>query len=526
MEASCVRQSLVPGTSKLYTDFLYHFDRVSHFYPYSPFEWTNFLAAAGKMKYPEARRKALVSALREQNEDETALERLAQPGTVAVVTGQQVGLFSGPAYTIFKALTAVKIARELSEQGIPAVPIFWLATEDHDLAEVDHVWMFDQDATPRKVTVTNSVVSAGGPVGDVRFNEIPLADLREALGELPFADDVVARVAKAYRPGVSFGEAFRALLHDILQGYGLLYLDPLAAPVREIAAPLLAEAVQRVPELLEGLRERNTELTAAGYHAQVHLDEDASLLFLLGDGKRTAIRWDGQRLMTRDKTFTPAKLAEWAPRLSPNALLRPVMQDYLLPTVSYVGGPAEIAYMAQSQVLYQKLLGRMPVLFPRNSFTLLGARGTKLMDRYDLRLPDLLDHEEKVKSRIASRLVSPGLLDEFAEVRAGTAAALEKLKARLHGFDPTLEAAAKNSTAKMLYQMDRLAQKTAREALRRDERANRDANFLINLVYPRKHLQERIYSILPFMAKHGLDLPERLMGMIQLGCPDHMVRTV
>ena len=342
MEPSCVRQDLIPGTTQLYGDFLYHFDRVANFYSYPPFESGSFSAAAKQLCYPEGRRNAMVATLREQNRDEAALKRFAQPETLAVVTGQQVGLFSGPAYTIFKALTAVKLARELNLQGIPAVPVFWLATEDHDLAEVDHAWVFDQNATPGKLAVSNSVVN-GGPVGDVLFHEMPLAQLREALGDLPFADEVMGRVAKAYRPGVTFGAAFRSLLQDILCDCGLLYIDPLAPPVRQIAAPFLAEAAQRVPELLEVLRQRNQDLTSAGYHTQVHVDEDSSLLFLLSEGKRTAIRWNGRELVTREKELTLQDLTENAVRLSPNALLRPVMQDYLLPTVSYVGGPAEIA---------------------------------------------------------------------------------------------------------------------------------------------------------------------------------------
>lgn len=525
MEPSCVRQSLIPGTSKLFSDFLYNFDRVAEFFPGPPFDFDQIREAAARVQYPDARRRALIPALREQNTDETALQKLSQPNTVAVVTGQQVGLFSGPLYTIFKALTAVRLANELNQQGISAVPIFWLATEDHDLAEVDHAWVFDQDGTPTRIAVSNTVVN-GGPVGDVKFNEMPLRELRAALGDLPFADDLMVRVARAYRPGVTFGAAFRTLLQDTLQTCGLLYLDPLVPSVREIAAPLLAEAAQRLPELLGALRQRNQQLTAAGYHQQVHLEDDSSLLFLLSEGKRTALRWDGSKLTARDRTFTPAELAASATRLSPNALLRPVMQDYLVPTAVYVGGPAETAYMAQSQVLYNNLLGRMPVISPRNSFTLLGERGTKLMTRYDLRLTDLLDYEEKVKSVIASRLVPAGLVDHFTSVRAATAASLETLKASLHTFDPTLEAAARKSTAKVLYQLERLAHKTAREALRRDERASREARFLINITYPHRHLQERLYSIVPFLAKHGLDLPHRLMGMTQLTCPDHMVRTV
>ena len=525
MEPSCVRQNLIPGTSKLFEDFLYNFDRVSRFYPHCFSDPNALPEFVSQIDYPESRRAMLVDALREQNGDSQALNTLAQPDAVAVVTGQQVGLFSGPAYTIFKALTAVRLAAHLKEQGIPAVPVFWLATEDHDLAEVDHAWVFNQDAVPTRVAVTNSVVN-GGPVGDVILNELPWAQLRTALGDFPFAGDVIQRLRSAYQPGVTFGLAFRRFLQDALGSCGLLYLDPLSPAIREIGAPFLADAVTRIPELLKGLRQRNADLIAAGYHAQVQVEDDSSLLFLLNEGKRVPIRSNEGRFTSRDRSYSAADLQALSARLSPNALLRPVMQDFLLPTASYIGGPSEIAYMAQAEVLYDQLLGRMPVIFPRNSFTLLDTRATKLLDRYSLHIPDVLDHEEAVKSRIARRLVPEDLSEQFQSLLSSTEHALVDLRAKLNRFDPTLESASKKSTAKILYQMERLSQKTAREALRRDERASREASYLIDLIYPHRHLQERLYSIVPFLAKYGPDLPERLLGLTQLACPDHMVRVL
>ncbi|HEY7304344.1 MAG TPA: bacillithiol biosynthesis cysteine-adding enzyme BshC [Bryobacteraceae bacterium] len=525
MESSCVRQNQIPGTSKLFSDFLYHFDRVSRFYsgPFSdPSALTDFVS---QIDYPRSRRAKLVAALREQNAGSKALETLAQQETVAVVTGQQVGLFSGPAYTIFKALTAVRLAGHLTQEGIPAVPVFWLATEDHDLAEIDHAWVFNQNAAPSRISVTNSVVN-GGPVGDVTLNELPWAELADGLGDLPFAADVIGRLELAYRPGTTLGSAFRCFLQDVLRGCGLLYLDPLAPAIREIAAPFLADAAARVPELSGALRQRNADLIASGYHAQVQVEEDSSLLFLLSEGRRIPIRANEGRFTSRERSYSAADLQPLAERLSPNALLRPVMQDFLLPTVAYIGGPSEVAYMAQAQVLYERLLGRMPVIFPRNSFTLLDARASKLLDRYGLCLPDVLDHQEAVKSRIASRLVPESLTDQFRSLISSTEHALGDLRTQLSRFDPTLESASKKSAEKILYQMQRLAQKTAREALRRDERASRESSYLIDLIYPERRLQERFYSIVPFLAKHGLDLPERLLGLTQLACPDHMVRTI
>jgi bacillithiol synthase len=525
MESSCIRQTSLPGTSKLFAEYLYHFDRVAEFYGQSFSDPDALAGAAQGVQFPESRRQSIVSALREQNGNSAALEKLAHPGTVAVVTGQQVGLFSGPAYTIFKALTAVKLAEHLNAQGISAVPIFWLATEDHDLAEVDHAWVFNHDATPFKLSVTSAVAN-GGPVGEVAPAEVPLAELRTALGGLPFAEEAANKVSQAYQPGVRLGSAFQAFLQDVLSGCGLLYLDPLAPAVRDMAAGFLSEAAERVPELVTALRQRNERLTAAGYHAQVHLDDDTSLLFLIGEHKRAALRWKDGRFVARDQSYSATELRDQAERLSPNALLRPVMQDYLLPTVAYIGGPSETAYMAQAQVLYDRLLGRMPVIFPRNSFTLLDARATKLLCHYNLSVLQILDHQEKVKSVIAARLVPPALEQEFTKLRSEIAASIQKLQSQLHSFDPSLESAAGKSVSKMLYQLDKLSRKTARETMRRDERASRDATYLMDLIYPHGHLQERLYSIVPFLARYGMDLPSHLLAQTQLACPDHMLRTL
>src|SRR5579884_2804763 len=153
MEPSCIRHTELPGTSRLFADFSYHFDRVARFYRYNPHDPDSLRAAAGAINYPADRRAAMVHALAGQNGDSPALARLAEPGTVGVVTGQQVGLFGGPAYTIYKALTAVRLAAQLTREGIPAVPLFWLPTEDHDFAEVNHTYVFGPEHRPILLSV-------------------------------------------------------------------------------------------------------------------------------------------------------------------------------------------------------------------------------------------------------------------------------------------------------------------------------------------------------------------------------------
>jgi bacillithiol synthase len=524
MEIACVRHDRIPGTSALFADYLYHFDRVERFFAYPPFQDESFDAAAARVRYPEERRRQVVEALSAINPDTEALHRLAKPNTLAVVTGQQVGLFGGPVYTLYKTLTAVRLARQLTERGIDAVPVFWAATEDHDLEEVAHAWVFNQALKPAELEV--HAANGSRPVGRILLPQLPLAELRRGLEGLPFASDVMALVERSYRPGSTFGESFIELFRQIVDGLGVVVVDPLLSPLRRVMAPFLVEALKRLPSLRDSLFERDRLLTEAGYHAQVNLEADSSLLFLLDGGRRLALRQRNGNLATKDHEYTVDQLSARGEDLSPNALLRPVMQDYLLPTVAYVGGPAELAYLAQSQVIYDQMLGTMPVVVPRQSWTLLDRRAAKLATRYGLELTDLFDPRDRVGDRIAARLVPAGLTEQFRDARTSAQSTLESLRHKLTEFDPTLAASAGKSQAKILYQLEKLERKTARERLRKDEQAQQEADYLIDTVYPHRHLQERLYSMLPFLAKFGMDLPRRLLDLSQQACPDHSVRVL
>ena len=203
--------------------------------------------------------------------------------------------------------------------------------------------------------------NGGRPVGAIAIDRWPADEFRQSVAAFPFGDEVASMVEEAYTPGASMGEAFHRLLSKLLKPYGFLFLDPLHPAVRELAAPMLRRAVSAGPELNKLLLQRNSELEAAGYHAQVHVEPTTSLFFLLEGGKRVPVR---------ELKYSPEQLADRAEQLSPNALLRPVVQDYMLPTAAYIGGPAELAYFAQSQVLYERLLGHMPRLVSRSGFTL------------------------------------------------------------------------------------------------------------------------------------------------------------
>src|SRR6266571_1564301 len=412
----------VPHQPKLFLDYLDHFEKVKSFYVHPP-AMTAVTRAARKLDYPDDRRAEVVSILREQNialgagaETLSNLDRL-EKGAVAFVSGQQVGLFSGPAYSVYKALTAVQIAEELTHEGIPAVPVFWMATEDHDLDEVRHTTWFDQGKLVRfELPVAAEV---GRPVG-----QIPLGAQIESLVEEAAemlanqGSDLLAQyLVESYRPEETYGGAFGKLFARLFAQHGLILMDPLDADLHKVAAPLYQHALAERDALNEKLLHRGEDLDRAGFDVQVKVTSRSTLLFYLADGVRQVVTASAGKFQAGEKTWTRDELVRMThtepENFSPNALFRPVVQDYLLPTAAYIGGPAEISYFAQSEVVYRHLLGRMPVMLPRAGFTLVDAKADKLLRRYRLTVEDVWAGSQGLRHKMEGRSVPGSLAKNF-----------------------------------------------------------------------------------------------------------------
>ena len=523
----------MPGSTALFTDYLYRFDRVRAFYQQPP-DTNAIHQAARKASLPAQHRQDLVAALRQQNSgmgEATAsnLELLSRSDTIVVATGQQVGLYTGPVFTLYKALTALEHARRLRESGQPAVAVFWLATEDHDLAEVDHAWVHDTNALPTRLQAKASH-SENQPVGAVVLADTVLDELRAHLAELPFGAQAFVLAERAYPAGVSFRDGFRCLLNSLLCNAGLIFLDPMDPAIRGLAAPLFDRALRQEPELNEALAERSQALVAAGYHAQVRVAPETSLLFRIEQDRRIALKRTSQGYQGDEGACSVENMRETlaeAPQcFSPNALLRPVTQDFLLPTAVYIAGPAEIAYLAQAEVLYDRLLGRMPVVLPRVSLTILNAKADRLLKRYQLAPTDCLQTAEDLRGKIAGSLVPAGLEQQMKTSQSRIERALAEVHRELAAFDPTLGQALENTSKKMLYQFSKIRSKAAQEGLRRDARAQGDAAYLANLIYPERRPQERLYSALSFYARYGPEFVESVQRAVRPDCHDHQVLTL
>jgi len=541
METHCIPYTELPHASRLFTDYLYDYPRVRGFYPLNPLEQESFARAAQAVEYPDALRKAVTDVLREQNTRFSAgeaahrnLDRLSKSGCLAVVTGQQTGLFTGPAFAIYKALTAIKLARTLTERGLEAVPVFWLATEDHDLAEVNQCHVQDREGNPQRFEYTGEPPAPDAPVGTVRLSEAIRQAVDSLIAALPDATgraELKTVLEECYRPGESLGGAFGRLVARLFVSYGVVLVDPMDERLHALSSHVFQAAAQDAVPLVDALLAQSRRLVAAGYHAQVRVAENFTLLFQYADGRRQPLRLrDGRFALPDGASFSASELLDQFRRqplaLSPNVLLRPVMQDALLPTVAYVGGPSELAYLAQAVPVYERILGRMPVVVPRASFTLVEPPIQRLLQKYGLTLADVCAGKQALRERMAARFLPPDLTAVFQSATAGLIASLKDIQEALTRLDPTLADAAENSGRKMHYQLSTLERKAAQSVQSRTDQIERDAQRLENALYPQKNLQERFYSGINYVARYAPSLLDQLYGQVSVECSNHQVAVI
>jgi len=531
--ADCYPITVVPGLHRLFLDYCAGDAAARTFYLSLPGK--NVQGSGWQARPPvPAHWPELVRLLAEQNPSPTAnpaLEALCK-GAGAVVTGQQVGLFGGPLFTPFKAASAVARARHCNAAGHPHVAIFWLASEDHDFAEINHV-VFPAGRELRTLAYTGAP-EAPRPVGGIVLDE-RIAPLVEQAWELLGPSDAMDALADAYQPGRTFAQAFAQFYAKVFAALELLVLDASGRAFHRMGAPVLRAAVERADEFHAALVARQGELEAAGYQAQVAVGAQSSLLFLLDEktGARLALKrtvpsaqepdglWHAGR-QSYSTTDLLGILDAEPERISPSALLRPVFQDFLLSTSLNIGGPAEVAYFAQSAVLFERILGRITPVEPRFSATLIEPAIGELLHRHDLRLERVFGETPGSLAQLLAARAMP-IEGKRKLAAAGTAldAELTPLLEWMGVLDAGLGRSAQTAASKMRYQMNRLRRLAASFQLQRDAALGRQAEAICQAIYPGGVLQERVHGAAWFLARHGFDLTEKLSAQAANTCPGH-----
>jgi bacillithiol biosynthesis cysteine-adding enzyme BshC len=532
----------IPHQSKLFLDYLRDPVALREYYP-SAVRFHHELPARAPevLAAYQTDRDALCDALRDLNAgwgagEETLrnIELLRDANCLAVVSGQQAGLFSGPLYTIYKALSAVKLAGCLTQRQTKAVPVFWIATEDHDFPEVAKAEFIARDCKLAHVEVPAGLHQEGQPVGRVVIDssiDAVVGQLVELLPSSEFTPDVEAIVRDAWRAGRSYGEAFARMMTSLLGGHGLVLLDPLDPRLKALAAPLYASAALSAHDIATAIEARSKRLVDAGYHAQVTASENSFPLFIHdANGARHAlVRTREGKYATRqdDTAYSAEELSTLAlsqpERFSPNVTLRAVVQDYLLPTIAYYGGAAEVAYFAQTGEVYRLLERPITPILPRSSLTMIERHTGRVLERYGLQLSYLFAGPESVVKRVVEEHLGAETAQSFAKTEATITGELDELREKLRSVDPTLADALETGRRKINYQIEGLRTRFHRAQMARDEAAHRQLLRAFDQLYPHKELQERHINITSLLARHGRYVVDWIYNAINIGSNEHQI---
>lgn len=532
--------SSVPGQSKLFLEYETDATRLRKYYPNAVASHTQIADRIPEvLAAHKADRNLLCDALETTNKKFGATEKtlenirlLRDDDAVAVVTGQQAGLFTGPLYTIYKALSAVRMAECLRGRGFKAVPVFWVATEDHDFEEVSNTFVIDKNGNVAELSNEPKRCYENLPVGYVKLDDSineTIDELFRGLAPTEFTDELRTLIAESWKPGEYFGDGFGVLLTRLLGEYGLIVLCPLNNALKQLAAPVYVEAIKRSAEIVTALQERSTLLEADGYTAQVLIGDDYFPLFWQArDDTRNALKKSKEgTFKTKDGTreFSLHELAEIAAhepyRFSPSVVLRSVVQDYILPTVCYFGGAAEISYFAQSGEVYRVLDRPITPIIHRQSFSFIETKHAKTLGRYDLSVRDLFAGIEALLPGIVERHLNKGTAGLFADVEERINTELHRLDENLSGIDASLAENLAKRRRKILYHVAALRNKFHHVQLRKDQTINRQVESMFSALMPNGALQERSLNIGYFINRYGLNFVDWIYQATDLDDRSH-----
>jgi len=531
--------SRIPGQSKLFIKYQTDRQSLRRFYPNAPETlddiavFAKHVTAAYTLDRDEVADAlaALNNSIQAGQRVAAAIERLREPTTVAVFTGQQSGLFGGPLYTIFKALTTIKTAAELTRTGTPAVAMFWAATEDHDFDEVASVTVAGRDE-PVRLTYLNDDAKET-PVGKhILTSEIErlLAELEPNLQPTEFTRDAIAQLRDSWTPGEGFGRAFLRQLAKQLGCYGMIFVDPQDAALKRLSAPIMGLAAENAARITSEIQKRDLALSEAGLHRQVLVEEDYFPLFWeTDDGIRTPLRLvrDGVRARAVNRTFSIEEIvqaiADEPHRFSAGVMLRAVVQDFLFPTALYVGGAAEIAYFAQSGAAYDVLGRPATPIMHRQSFTMVEPRHQRTLDAYGLSFNDVFEDREAVMARVVEKVIGKDAARLFADVEEEVNIELRKLDEYFAAVDPTLAANLATRRRKILYHIAALRTKAYHSEIRRNADADRRLRRVFDELYPAGALQERTLNVTGLIDRYGIDVIDWIFSAIDLDDRGHRV---
>jgi bacillithiol biosynthesis cysteine-adding enzyme BshC len=525
MKSKCLDYRILPGQNKLMLSYLYQPEKVRRFYPHPVEDFDSLIQLSESTALrPKIHSHQFYSALQELHSKIGAgensirnLNRLKSKNAVAVLTGQQVGLYGGPALTVYKAITAIRLANDLSQRGIPAVPVFWMASQDSDFDEVRSTYFPSVTGELDLVRFPDPRKSTSQMAGTVPLDksESVLDEAKRILNSYGGTEIGIDLLSESYGAG-DFRTAFARYLLSLFDQDGLVVWDPLIQV--DGTAQFYRIVVERREEILSALIERSEELEAAGFPVQVHVPKEETLLFLVDGQNRYKLDFLEGRYRAKG-----LKKAEFSPQelireiesgsavLSPSALLRPVLQDFLFPTLVTVGGPAEVAYFSQTNAISHHWKSEIPVLL-RCGFTMADHKVRKYLKKWHLAEEEILNNPPDKLMEMVFRQGDIGeILRELEETRTCLEKRLFSLKGEIDGIDPTISSMLENSSKKIFYQMDKVRNRLIHNAGIRDSITTRHISYLTHHLRPQNGLQERVVNFTVFLERQGRDILKTLL---------------
>jgi bacillithiol biosynthesis cysteine-adding enzyme BshC len=524
-----VESVAVEYANPLVNRYLNDFSQVAEFYVHNPYEAASYQERRRLVRdHYQTDREALVRILTAYNRrlgvGEKALanlELLKQKNAVLVVTGQQAGVLTGPLYTIYKAITAIQLAAgKTTELGVPVIPAFWVAAEDHDFAEIDHLYIIDRVQQPVKLRLDQEPEGKFS-VGHIPVNEAVfrlIDEMDAATNPSEWKGEMLAELKRLAREQGNFADWFAAVMAWLFKNTGLVLINPLIPELRAFMKDIFADFILRHEEVQASYNVGLERVKARGYAPQVEKSEEHLHLFRYVDGERLPLLKTGDRVTVRGRELywsipELAREARENPCLfSPNVVLRPVAQDRLLPLLAYIAGPGEISYYALYKDIYPLFGMSMPVICPRINITLVERAVQKLLGRYSLGFADVISG---LDTRLQEYLRGQDKLDiagTFTEYKENFRRSYLELIEHLAAMDKGLRAAGEETMGKIMHQIGHFESKTMKVHRKNcDEAVGHFEKLALNL-YPRQNWQERVYNIFPYLFKYGLSFIDELAG--------------
>ena len=526
-----------PWIKALSVDYSSAYTRLAEFFPGNPTDEETWVKALSNTQNFKRQRGQLVKLLAAQQKRREApkeallsTQKLKNEETVAVVTGQQAGLFGGPLFTLFKAITAIQLSRYLSNKfNVIAVPVFWIDSEDHDWNEIRTFQLLNSEFELKKISLSDRPADRDRAAGSIVLGkeiEEALSALEEVLPATEFTKNLLANLKKAYRQEATMGEAFGKLLESMLGHHGLVVYDSSDPASKPLVTKIFANEIKNAGQTNRLVKETGKLLEAKGYHSQVTPTEGNLALFFLNK-ERLPIRHKKGDYFVGDKKGTLESLSDMArqqPELfSPNVLLRPIVQDAIFPTVCYVAGPGELAYLAQLGSTYKSFEIPMPIIYQRASATLIDANTTRFIDRYKIPIEELQAHDERVLNDLVANLLPASVENTFQETTDSINHSFETLTRNLSMIDSTLEGASHSTLKRIQDNLNKLRGKTTQASKRKNEVLRRQFLHAKNQVFPGGKPQERNLGFLYFLNRYGPSLIDRLDEDLTLDTGKHWI---